>query len=129
MIKKPVRAVVERELTREDFDSAVREAKFEKLYLMYEEEGDEALHKTIREEIPADVVHRLLSKRMRELVEVLSRSRGESITRLASILGRSVPNVYRDLKFLEKYKLVRFEERGRERVPTLTLKRIVLSFG
>lgn len=124
-----MKAIAERELTREDFDNALTSAKLEKIYLMYEEEGDEALHRTIREEIPVEVVHRLTSRRMVELIEVLSRSRGENITRLASILSRSVPNVYRDLRFLERYKLVRFEERGREKIPMLTLKRIILGFG
>lgn len=129
MINNRVKAIVERELTREDFNNAPAGSRLEKLYFMYEEEGDEALRGTIREEIPADVVHRLTSKRMRELIDLLARSKGESITSIASALGRSVPNVYRDLKLLEKFRLVRFEERGRERIPALTLKRLILSFG
>lgn len=124
-----MRVVVERELTREDFDSKRISSKLEKLYLMYEEEGDEALHRTIREEIPLEVVRRLLSRRMVELIDALSRSSGESITQLANSLGRSVANVYRDLKFLKRYKLVRFEARGRERIPLLTLKRVIVSLG
>jgi len=124
-----MRVVVERELTREDLDS-VRPVgrRYDKLFSAYEEEGDESLHWTIREEKDAAFVRRLLSPRMLELVEALARNKGLSITELAELLGRSPSNVHRDLVFLKRHRLLRFENKGRKRIPLLTLKRITLQF-
>ncbi len=124
-----MRVVVERELTREDLDTRRSGSRLERIYLMYEEEGDETLHRTIREEIPAHAARRLLSRRMIELIDALHRNPGANITQLANLLGRSVANVYRDLLFLKRYRLVRFEARSRERIPLLTLRKIVVSVG
>jgi len=121
-----VRIVVERELTREDLDAKPEDKRYERLFLAYEEEGDESLHWTIREEKDASFLRRLLSPRMLELVEALTRNRGLSVTELAEALGRSPSNVYRDLLFLKRHKLLRFENKGRRRIPILTLKRITL---
>jgi len=121
-----VRIVVERELTREDLDAKPGDRRYDKLFSAYEEEGDESLHWTIREEKDAGFVRRLLSPRMLELVEALARNRGLSVTELAEVLGRSPSNVYRDLLFLKRHKLLRFENKGRKRMPLLTLKRITL---
>ena len=121
-----MRIVVERELTREDLDAKPGDRRYDKLFSAYEEEGDESLHWTIREEKDAGFVRRLLSPRMLELVEALARNRGLSVTELAEGLGRSPSNVYRDLLFLKRHKLLRFENKGRKRMPLLTLKRITL---
>jgi predicted transcriptional regulator len=121
-----VKIVVERELTREDLDAKPGDRRYDKLFSAYEEEGDESLHWTIREEKDAGFVRRLLSPRMLELVEALARNRGLSVTELAEVLGRSPSNVYRDLLFLKRHKLLRFENKGRKRIPLLTLKRITL---
>jgi predicted transcriptional regulator len=121
-----VKIVVERELTREDLDVKPGDRRYDKLFSAYEEEGDESLHWTIREEKDAGFVRRLLSPRMLELVEALARNRGLSVTELAEVLGRSPSNVYRDLLFLKRHKLLRFENKGRKRIPLLTLKRITL---
>lgn len=121
-----MRIVVERELTREDLDAKPGDRRYDKLFSAYEEEGDESLHWTIREEKDAGFVRRLLSPRMLELVEALARNRGLSVTELAEVLGRSPSNVYRDLLFLKRHKLLRFENKGRKRIPLLTLKRITL---
>uniref|UniRef100_A0A7J3X5D0 ArsR family transcriptional regulator n=1 Tax=Thermofilum pendens TaxID=2269 RepID=A0A7J3X5D0_THEPE len=124
-----VRVVIERELTREDLDSVKPgDRRYDKLFSAYEEEGDESLHWTIKEEKDASVVRRLLSPRMLELVDMLARNRGLSVTELAEALGRSPSNVYRDLLFLKKHKLLRFENKGRKRIPLLTLRRITLQF-
>jgi predicted transcriptional regulator len=121
-----VKIVVERELTREDLDAKPGDRRYDKLFSAYEEEGDESLHWTIREEKDAGFVRRLLSPRMLELVEALARNRGLSVTELAEVLGRSPSNVYRDLLFLKRHKLLRFENKGRKRIPLLTLRRITL---
>lgn len=121
-----MKIVVERELTREDLDVKPGDRRYDKLFSAYEEEGDESLHWTIREEKDAGFVRRLLSPRMLELVEALARNRGLSVTELAEVLGRSPSNVYRDLLFLKRHKLLRFENKGRKRIPLLTLKRITL---
>ncbi|MCC6040062.1 MAG: helix-turn-helix domain-containing protein [Thermofilum sp.] len=121
-----MKIVVERELTREDLDAKPGDRRYDKLFSAYEEEGDESLHWTIREEKDAGFVRRLLSPRMLELVEALARNRGLSVTELAEVLGRSPSNVYRDLLFLKRHKLLRFENKGRKRIPLLTLKRITL---
>jgi predicted transcriptional regulator len=121
-----VKIVVERELTREDLDAKPGDKRYDKLFSAYEEEGDESLHWTIKEEKDAGFVRRLLSPRMLELVEALARNRGLSVTELAEVLGRSPSNVYRDLLFLKRHKLLRFENKGRKRIPLLTLKRITL---
>lgn len=124
-----MRVVIERELTREDLDSVKPgDRRYDKLFSAYEEEGDESLHWTIKEEKDASVVRRLLSPRMLELVDMLARNRGLSVTELAEALGRSPSNVYRDLLFLKKHKLLRFENKGRKRIPLLTLRRITLQF-
>lgn len=121
-----MKIVVERELTREDLDAKPGDKRYDKLFSAYEEEGDESLHWTIKEEKDAGFVRRLLSPRMLELVEALARNRGLSVTELAEVLGRSPSNVYRDLLFLKRHKLLRFENKGRKRIPLLTLKRITL---
>lgn len=121
-----MKIVVERELTREDLDAKPGDRRYDKLFSAYEEEGDESLHWTIREEKDAGFVRRLLSPRMLELVEALARNRGLSVTELAEVLGRSPSNVYRDLLFLKRHKLLRFENKGRKRIPLLTLRRITL---
>ncbi len=120
-----IKVFVERALTPEDLIQARRITRLRKAYLEYEEEGEEP-PMWVREEVPLEVARRLLSDKIVEIVEVLSSKKEYNITKLAEALQRSPPNVYRDLVFLKKYRLLTFIDRGREKIPVLLLKRVVV---
>ncbi len=120
-----IKVFVERALTPEDLIQARRVTRLRKAYLEYEEEGEEP-PMWVREEIPLEVARRLLSDKIVEIIEVLSSKKEYNITKLAEALQRSPPNVYRDLVFLKKYRLLTFIDRGREKIPVLLLKRVVV---
>ncbi len=120
-----IKVFVERALTPEDLIQARRVTRLRKAYLEYEEEGEEP-PMWVREEVPLEVARRLLSDKIVEIVEVLSSKKEYNITKLAEALQRSPPNVYRDLVFLKKHKLLTFIDRGREKIPVLLLKRVVV---
>ncbi|MEZ0346513.1 MAG: hypothetical protein ABWK01_08190 [Infirmifilum sp.] len=121
-----IKVYVEKNLTAEELIrmSKNRESLL-KAYLAYEEEGEEVETYT-RVELPVKVARKILSKRNIELLEVLSEKKVSSISNLANILHRSTSNVYRDLEFLRRYGLVSFIERGRQKIPILLVRKILI---
>ncbi|RLE59941.1 MAG: hypothetical protein DRJ35_04605 [Thermoprotei archaeon] len=97
-----------------------------RIYMEYEEDG-EFLYQ-IEEEIPVPIVRKLLNPRFIELIHVLQKNNNKSISEIAEILGRSVPNVYRDLSLLASYNLVFFRQAGRRKIPILLLKEIKIKY-
>lgn len=97
-----------------------------RIYMEYEEDG-EFLYQ-IEEEVPITVVRKLLNPRFIELVHVLQNDKGKNISEIAEILGRSVPNVHRDLSFLASYNLVSFRREGRRKIPILLLREIRIRY-
>jgi len=92
----------------------------------YEEEGEIAAN--VEEELPPKVLRRLMSKRMVEILEILERGESINISELARKLGRSVPNVYYDLQFLEKHRVVYLRRMGSIKIPILLLEEIRVRF-
>lgn len=97
-----------------------------RIYMEYEEDG-EFLYQ-IEEEIPITIVRKLLNPRFIELIHVLQKNNNKSISEIAEILGRSVPNVYRDLSLLASYNLVFFRQAGRRKIPILLLREIRIKY-
>lgn len=91
-------------------------------YMTYEEEGEYSY--IVEEEIPLTVARKLLSPRMRDLLEALKSSRGMCLSDLAKMLNRSPPNIHADLALLAEYNLVALERTGRRVVPILMLEEI-----
>ena len=121
-----IKIYAEKYLTAEDLIHLKKNSeKIKKAYLAYEEEGEEVETWT-RIEIPLKVARRLLSKRMLELLHLLSQRGEYSISELARTLQRSTPNVHRDLVFLKRYGLITIIEKGHEKTPILLLRKIII---
>jgi len=88
----------------------------------YEEDG-ETLY-TIEQEVKPETARRLFTKNMLKLLGEVRSS--ESISALASKVGRSVANVYRDLKFLESIRVVVLRREGKRLRPELLMRELVL---
>ena len=88
----------------------------------YEEDG-ETLY-TIEREVKPEIARRLFTKNMLKLLSEVRSS--ESISALASRVGRSVANVYRDLKFLERVKIVVLRREGKRLRPELLMRELIL---
>jgi predicted transcriptional regulator len=70
---------------------------------------------------------KVLSDRNRELLAVIAETQPASISELAQMTGRALPNLSRTLKTMERHGLLRFEERqGRQRAPRVSFTRIAL---
>jgi len=126
-----MRAVVRRRITPEElqreltsYTGLISLADLERAVMEYEEDGETTL--TVEEEVPVDVLRRLVSPKMLQVLELLRKSGSACISEIARALGRSVPNVYSDIKFLEKHNLVYISRRGRLAVPVLLLEEIRL---
>lgn len=121
-----MRVYVERLVTPEDMSkAALHSGKLRMAYSEYEEEGEE-YSTWIREELPPAIVRKLLSRRISELLTLLSQKSTLNITQLAGQLQRSPSNVHRDLALLRKYRLITFIDRGREKIPFLLARRIII---
>ena len=59
----------------------------------------------------------ILSKKRKEILNVLKSKRVNSEMELASVLNRKRPNVLKDLKMLEHYGLVRMVKKGNRMIP------------
>ncbi len=88
----------------------------------YEEDG-ETLY-TIEREVKPEIARRLFTKNMLKLLSEVRSS--ESISALASRVGRSVANVYRDLKFLERVRIVVLRREGKRLRPELLMRELIL---
>ena len=93
-------------------------------YMEYEEDGEYVYR--IKDEIPLHVARRLLSRKTAELLDILKENSSLGISEIAERLGRSPPNVHRDLELLEAYNLVVYKRKGRKRIPRLNIERIII---
>ncbi len=96
-----------------------------KAYMEYEEDGEYTY--LLRIEIPLHVARRLLSERMSRLLDTIADNSSLGISDIAEKLGRSPPNIHRDLKVLEAYNLVIYKRRGRKRIPRLNMNRMIVT--
>ena len=126
-----MRVVVRRRITPEElqreltsYTGLVSPVDLERAVMEYEEDGETTL--TVEEEVPVNVLRRLVSPRMLQVLEVLRKGGSACISEIARALGRSVPNVYSDVKFLEKHGFVYISRRGRLAVPVLLLEEVRL---
>lgn len=120
-----MRIVMRRKIVPEDLD--VNETlKIHPQYGMivkeYEEEGE--ITANVEEELSPEVLRRLMSKRMVEILEILERRELINISELARKLGRSIPNVYHDLQFMEKHRIIYLRKMGSIKIPILLLEEI-----
>jgi len=129
-----MRVVARRRVTPDELERELKErsgkiplSDLEMAIMEYEEDGETTL--TIEEEVSPAVVRKLLSPRTLELIEYLERGVSTSISEIARVLGRSVPNVYNDIKFLERQGFVYLRKWGRLAIPTLLLEEIRIELG
>jgi len=94
-------------------------------YQSYEEDGE--FFYVVEEEISPDIARRILSPKMVELVRQIAIG-VDSISDLARKLGRSVSNVYKDLRFLADIGIVELYPIGRRKKPYLLAEEIVVEF-
>ncbi len=123
-----MKAYVERKAAPEELIEIVhkegREGGAWKAYMEYEEDGEYVY--TIKTEIPLWVARKILSGKAEELITILKENTRLSVSEIAEALGRSTPNVYRDLKLLEAYNLVVYKREGRKKIPMLNLRKIII---
>ncbi|MGB9709132.1 MAG: ArsR family transcriptional regulator [Infirmifilum sp.] len=123
-----IKIIAEKYLTTEELIRMKEtNGQLKKAYLAYEEEGDE-IEAWTRVEIPITAARRILSNKMMELLYVLLERKEYSISELAKNLHRSVPNVYRDLSFLERYGLITYLDKGRKKIPVFLARKIIVEF-
>lgn len=93
-------------------------------YMLKHPEVLEALPEEVY--IPAEVdIGNLFTPVRLELLRRIATG-DHTVSRLARALGRKVPAVSRDLRVLESHGLIRIEERGKERIPLLRRKLVVV---
>jgi len=105
------------------FDIYMELISLKNAYMEYEEDGETFY--LFEEKISNKTARRLLSTKMINILEEISNG-VDSISDLARKIRRSVSNVDKDLKFLEKNKIIGFWRRGRKKIPYLLLKEIVI---
>ena len=120
-----MRIIMRRKIVPEDLD--VNETlrihpQYGMIVKEYEEEGEIAAN--VEEELSPEVLRRLMSKRMVEILEILERGELINISELARKLGRSIPNVYYDLQFMEKHRIIYLRKMGSVKIPILLLEAI-----
>lgn len=124
-----MRAFVKRRVTREELliigkDPGIEfeEARPKDLVAVYEEEGECTY--TIVEEVPLNILRKILSLRVIELLEVLKTYKNVNLSDMARSLNRSPSNVYTDLKLLAMHHIVHLEKLGKQVIPYLLLEEI-----
>ncbi|RLE96216.1 MAG: hypothetical protein DRJ55_00045 [Thermoprotei archaeon] len=120
-----MRIVMRRKIVPEDLDmnETLRiHPQYGMIVKEYEEEGEIAAN--VEEELSPEVLRRLMSKRMVEILEILERGELINISELARKLGRSIPNVYYDLQFMEKHRIIYLRKMGSVKIPILLLEEI-----
>ena len=72
-------------------------------------------HEEVRTVIafPNRLLARILTEKRSELLEILKRQQGRSVSQLAQLTGRTVESVSRDLKILSNFGFVCYEPRGK----------------
>ena len=91
------------------------------------EEGEEVPH-SVSFEDPIKLRKVLTEKRI-ELIQFLIDNDVESIGELAESLNRGLKEVGKDLNLLEEYNIVRIEEEGRSKRPSVPYDRISIDIG
>jgi len=126
-----IKVYLERKITRDDLapGNLEKHPELRELYSLYEEEGDFTYTRYIREELPPHVARKILKTRILELLDFLSKNKDIGVSELARSLGRSAPNVSRDLRFLARWKLVRLNEQGKKKTVEITARRIEILFA
>ncbi len=71
-------------------------------------------------------LNKALTPRRLQLISVIRESKPGSVKELASIAGRDVRNVYRDLKLLEGMGFVKLRKEGKEVKPVVDYDEIVI---
>lgn len=74
-----------------------------------------------------ETARKVLTKRRRELIRTLKGKKIGSIQELSKEVNRKIEAVHRDLKLLEANGIIRFEQKGRKKIPILTAKNILPS--
>ena len=73
-----------------------------------------------------DELTAIITRRRLELLDIISEQKPATVKGLAALAKREVSAVDRDLKILERYSIVKLERKGREVMPTVVKKAIVL---
>ncbi|MEM1509081.1 MAG: hypothetical protein QW291_04525 [Thermofilaceae archaeon] len=124
-----MQAFLKRRVTREellmidkDLGIEFEEARPKDLVAVYEEEGECTY--TIVEEVPLNILRKILSPGIIELLEVLKTYKNVNLSDTARLLNRSPSNVYVDLKLLAMHRIIHLEKLGKQVIPYLLLDEI-----
>jgi len=71
-------------------------------------------------------ISEIFTKNRLRIVEVIRDKNPKSIGELSKLLKRDISAVYRDLKILEKYEILRLERRGRTVKPILSKSMLLI---
>ncbi len=71
-------------------------------------------------------LNKALTPERLKLISVIRESKPNSVKELASIVGRDMRNVYRDLKLLEGMGFVKLQKKGKEVKPVVDYDEIVI---
>lgn len=74
-----------------------------------------------------DWSHIFTPKRI-ELLNCINTESPKNLTELAELTGRSVENIYRDIKYLEKFEIVETRKNGRDSKPELIKSSVIITF-
>lgn len=94
-------------------------------YKAYEEEGENYYIYEENFNWPLKKLLKTLTEKKMQLLEEIARG-VESISDLARKVSRDVTNVYRDLKELEKLKIIKMERVGKKVVPKIIAEKITI---
>jgi|SaaInlStandDraft_3_1057020.scaffolds.fasta_scaffold76001_2 predicted transcriptional regulator len=72
-----------------------------------------------------EALHHVLSTKNMELIKTITKHKPTSIRELAKLAHRQESNVARDIKKLEKYKIIKSSRYGRTKKPTFPYSEIV----
>lgn len=94
-------------------------------YKAYEEEGENYYIYEENFTLPLKELLKILTEKKIQLINEIAKG-VESISDLARKVKRDVTNVYRDLKVLEKLKIIKLEKAGKNVIPKIVAEKITI---
>jgi len=94
-------------------------------YKAYEEEGENYYICEENFTLPLKELLKILTEKKIQLINEIAKG-VESISDLARKVKRDVTNVYRDLKVLEKLKIIKLEKAGKNVIPKIVAEKITV---
>ncbi|MBI4044638.1 MAG: hypothetical protein HY392_02935 [Candidatus Diapherotrites archaeon] len=73
-----------------------------------------------------DEITRVFTKKRLELVRLIQAKKPKNATKLSELTGRQLSAVLRDLKLLEKFRIIELEKKGKNILPKVTKEILIL---